>query len=87
MVVSFSYLYQLVLLWKSILPDIKMATPACFLGPFLWNIFPFFDSEVMYILDIKVCFLDAVERWILPVSILLVFFNREIETTDVERYQ
>ena len=25
---------------KTVLSDIKMATPACFLGPFAWNIFP-----------------------------------------------
>ena len=26
--------------WKSILLDIRKATPACFLGPFDWKIFP-----------------------------------------------
>ena len=67
---------------KSILSDIKMATP------FAWNIFSRPFTHVMSILDIKVCFLNTAEGWIL-------FFNPfyclssswEIKTIDVKRYQ
>ena len=46
--------------------DTEKATLACFLCPFDWMIFlhPFY-SEVMPILDVKACFLDTVEGWIL----------------------
>ena len=50
---------------KSILLDIIMATPACFLGPFVWKIFPGLYSEVLSVLVAKVCFLYAAEWWIL----------------------
>ena len=55
---------------KSMSSDIKMATLACFIGPFAYSIFfyHFFPSEVMSIFDVKVCFLDAAEGWAL-------FFN------------
>ena len=47
---------------KSILLDIKMATPVCFLDPFAWEIFfSNFYLEVISIIDIEVCFLDTTE--------------------------
>ena len=43
---------------KSILLDIKIATPTCFLGPFdLGKLFPNFYSEVVSIFEVEVCFL------------------------------
>ena len=50
---------------KSALSDIKMAIPACFLDPFARTIFPSFYLEVMYILDVQICFLDLVFTCIL----------------------
>lgn len=51
---------------KSILSDIPKALPACFLVPCAWNIlFPSFIPKVMFVLDSEVCFLHAIERWIL----------------------
>jgi hypothetical protein len=47
--------------WKSILFDIRMATPACFLGPYAWIFFPAFYSEVAsvfiteYVLHVAKC--------------------------------
>ena len=51
---------------KSVLLDIRIATPACFLGPFDWKIFsPTFYSEVMSIFEVEMCFLFSAEVWIL----------------------
>lgn len=51
---------------KSILSNIKMAIPACFLGLYACNIlFSSFYPEVMSISDVKVCFLDTTDGWIL----------------------
>ena len=46
---------------KSILLDIRITTPACFLGPFDWKIY----SEAMSVFEVEVCFLYAAEGWIL----------------------
>jgi hypothetical protein len=54
------------LILKSILLAVRMDTPACFLGPFAWEIFfPYLYSEVMSVFDVDVCFLCAADRWIL----------------------
>ena len=37
--------------WKSNLLDIRMAIPACSLGPFSWKNFPAFYSEVVSVFD------------------------------------
>ena len=51
---------------KSILLDIRLAIPACFLGLFDWKIFfPTLYSEVMSVSEVEVCFLYAAEGWIL----------------------
>ena len=51
---------------KSILLDIRIATPALFLGPFDWKFFfPTLYSEVMSVFEIEVCFLFTEEGWIL----------------------
>jgi hypothetical protein len=51
---------------KPMLLDIKIATPACFLGLFAGNIFfPPLHPKVMSILYFKVYFLVAAEHWIL----------------------
>ena len=50
---------------KSILLDIRITTPACFLDPFDWKIFPNLYSEAMSVFEVEACFLDAEERWIL----------------------
>ena len=51
---------------KFILLDIRIATPACFLGPFDWKIFfPTLYSEAMSVFEVEVCFLYAAEGWIL----------------------
>jgi hypothetical protein len=51
---------------KSILFDIKMAIAACFVGPFACNIFWHLSHpEVIFILDVVVCFLDTEEGAIL----------------------
>jgi hypothetical protein len=47
---------------KSILLDTKMATSVLFLSLFVWNIlFLTLYYEVMFILDVEMCFLDAKE--------------------------
>jgi hypothetical protein len=49
-----------------ILLDIRIAKHACFSCSFAWkNLFLMSNSEVMSIFDIVVCFLNAVEGWIL----------------------
>jgi hypothetical protein len=51
---------------KLILFQFRMATPACFLGPFVWkNWFPALFSEVVSVVDTEVCFLHAAKCWIL----------------------
>ena len=50
---------------KFILLDIRIATPACFLGPFDLYIFPTLYSEAMSVFEVEVCFLYAAEGWIL----------------------
>ena len=51
---------------KSILLDIRVATPACFLDPYDWKkIFPTLYSEVMSVFEAEMCFLYAAEGWIL----------------------
>ena len=48
---------------KSILLDFRIAIPACFLGPFkLENLFPVFYSEVMSVIEIKMCFIWKNEK-------------------------
>ena len=43
--------------WKSILLDIRMATPVCFLWLFSWKtFFPARYAEVMFIIVAEVCF-------------------------------
>lgn len=44
------------------LSGIKMSTLARFLGPFTWDSFSIFYSEVLSTLDVKVCALDAEGR-------------------------
>ena len=52
--------------WKSTLFDIRMATPACFLGPIAWNIFfPTFYSEIVSVFASEMHFLYAAKCWIL----------------------
>ena len=59
---------------NSILSHIKMATPACFVGPFPWNIFfHHFYTEVMTIFDIKVYFLAGSWFQIHSGSLCLLF--------------
>ena len=59
--------------WKSILFDIRMATLACFLGPFacerlsifhLGNCFPTFYSEIVSVFVTEVRFLYAAKCWV-----------------------
>lgn len=51
---------------NSILLDIRIAKSACFLFSFAWKIlFLMLSSEVMFIFDVVVCFLNAEEGWIL----------------------
>ena len=51
---------------KSILLDIRIAIPACFLGPFDWNIFfPTLYSEMISVFEVEMCFLYTEEGWIL----------------------
>ena len=46
--------------WKSILLDIRIATPACFLGPFDWKIlFQPFTVSYMSIFSVEICSLFA----------------------------
>jgi hypothetical protein len=41
-----------------------MPIPACFLGSFAWkNFFPAFDSEVVSVFVIEVCFLYAAREF------------------------
>ena len=49
---------------KSILLDIRIVTPACFLGPFDWNFFLSLYSEEMSVFEVEVCFLYAALGWI-----------------------
>lgn len=54
---------------KSIMSYIIMAIPACFWGPFVWNIFFYiFYPELISVLGVKVCFLEIAK------SKLLVWF-------------
>jgi hypothetical protein len=47
---------------NSVLLDTKMATPACFLCSFAWNVFfPILYSVVISILDLNMYFLDGAE--------------------------
>lgn len=50
---------------KSILLDIKMATSLTLGFVFLVYLFPTLYPEVMFILDVQVCFLDAAEGCVL----------------------
>jgi ABC-type branched-subunit amino acid transport system permease subunit len=50
---------------KSILLDIRMATPTCFLGTLLGIPFPYFYSEIVPIFVFEVCFLFSAKCWIL----------------------
>jgi hypothetical protein len=50
--------------FESILFGIKMATPACFLGPFAWKI-PTFYSEVVSAFVTELLFLFAAKCWVL----------------------
>ena len=51
--------------WKSILSAIRMATPACFMGPFAWiNFFPAFYFDVVTVFDTEVCFLYDAKCWV-----------------------
>ena len=47
---------------KSSLSDTEMTIPACILGSFAWNVcfYPF--TKVMFILGVKVCFLDEAKQ-------------------------
>jgi hypothetical protein len=47
--------------WKFILIDIIMATPACFLGPFSWKIFLY--SEVMSVVGSEIKREQNVKEW------------------------
>jgi hypothetical protein len=51
--------------------DIKMATPAFFLGPFAWKKFRAFYSELVLVFVIEVFFLYAAKCWVL-------FMNRNM---------
>ena len=51
---------------KSILLDIRIATPVCFLGPFGLEIFFLtLYSEAMSVFEAEVCFMYAADGWIL----------------------
>ena len=50
--------------WKLILFNIKMATPACFFGPFTWKIV-FQPFEVLSVFVPEVGFLYAAKCWVL----------------------
>ena len=44
---------------KSILLDIRITIPACFLGPVDWKTFPTLYSEVISVFEVEVCFLHT----------------------------
>ena len=46
---------------KSILLAIRIATPACFLGPHDWKKIPTLYFELMSVFEVEVCFLYAAE--------------------------
>ena len=59
---------------KSILLDIRMATPGYFLEPFSWEFFPAFYSGVVSVFVTEMCCLYAAKYWVLfYVSSLLVY--------------
>ena len=67
--------------WKSILLDIRMATPACFLGPFAWKTFPALYSEI-----VSVWMLRCAAEGCSCLCIQSVSFYWAIESIDVKRY-
>jgi hypothetical protein len=75
--------------WTSVLLDIRIVTPACFLGQFAWK--TFFSAlycEVVSGFVTNVCFLYAAKCWILlmqPVYYLMPFYWG-IESNDIEIY-
>lgn len=71
---------------KCIWSKIEMATLACFLGSFAWNIIFHPFTLVTFILDVKVCFLDTAEDE-LNSFCKFVSFYWGIGTIDVNRYQ
>jgi hypothetical protein len=60
-----------------------MATPAFFLGPFAWNFFPTFYSEVVSAFVTEVHFLYATKFWD-PFTYLYLFWG--IGFIAVKRY-
>ena len=72
---------------KSILLDIKIAAQFVFLSSFTY-IFQTFKPEVISVLDVRMCFLDEAEGWILLFYIICssVSFLWVIETSDAYGY-
>jgi hypothetical protein len=67
--------------WKSILLDIRMATPACFLGSSAWKTFPALYSEI-----VSVWMLRCAAEGCSCLCIQSVSFYWAIESIDVKRY-
>jgi hypothetical protein len=51
--------------WKSILFDIRKATPPCFLGPSAWKFFSTIYSEVVNVFVTEAPFLYPAKCWVL----------------------
>ena len=66
--------------WKSILLDIRMATPACFLGPFAWKLFfPTFYFEGISVFDsVFSCMQQNAGSWLHIQSVGLCPFIGEL---------
>ena len=74
--------------WKSILSDIRMATPACSLGPFVWKIVfqPIPLSYFLYFSLRRVsCKQQNVGSCLCSQSVSLSFYWG-IESVDIKRY-
>jgi hypothetical protein len=67
--------------WKSVSLDIRMAAPACFLGPFAWKTF-FQPFTLRYLLSLLLrsvyCMLQNDESCLCIQAITLCLFIREL---------
>ena len=76
--------------WKFTLFDIRIATPACFLGPFAWKFFfPTFYSEIVSVFVSDMSFLYEAKCWILFMYPVWqpMFLYWGVESIYVNRYQ
>ena len=74
---------------KSILTDIAIYTSLFPRSICLEYLFPTLNPEVMFILDVEVCFLHATEAWILFSYLFCqsISFHWEIKAVNIERNQ